>query len=75
MAKVKLRLNQAHRQVYGEKAIEFSLLTMGGLVITQVLSEQELSPQLILSGVAVFLIGFVISYQLLKRVKKGGGTG
>ena len=73
MVKVTLRLNQTHRKVYGKIAIEFALLTVGGLVVSQLFLEKDLSSELIYAGVVVFLIGFLISYKLLKGVKKGGG--
>lgn len=64
--------NQAHRRVYGEKATEFSLLTVGGLILAQVLSEKGVSPQALFLGIIFFVLGSIISYLFLKGIKGGG---
>ncbi len=64
--------NDAHRRVYGEKAIEFSLLTVGGLIVAQTLSEKGISQELLVIGIILFPVGCIISYLFLKDVKNGG---
>jgi hypothetical protein len=63
--------NQTQRRVYGEKAVEFSFLALGGLVFAQFFSTQEFSPALLVLGIILFLSGLLISYFFLKGVKGG----
>jgi len=74
MARRKIRkrvlyFNQAQRKIYGEKSIEFSLLTVGGLILTRAFSEKGISFRILSLGIAFFLIGALISYLFLKGVK------
>lgn len=59
----------AHRRIYGEKAINFSLLAIGGLVFAQAFSSKEVSPWLIVLGIILFIVGIVVSYFFLKESK------
>jgi hypothetical protein len=64
--------NETQRRVYGEKTVDFSFLTLGGLVFAQFFSKQEFSPTLLVLGIVLFSLGLSISYFFLRRVKGGG---
>jgi hypothetical protein len=57
--------------VYGEKAVEFSFLALGGLVFAQFLPGQTVSPALLVLGIILFLSGLSTSYLFLRGVKGG----
>ncbi len=63
--------NQTQRRVYGEKAVEFAFLALGGLVFTQFFSQQEFSAALLVLGIVLFLSGLVLSYLFLRSGKGG----
>ena len=66
--------NQTHRKVYGEKAVEFSSLSIGALIFGQLLSKNEISSQLLILGLLLFLAWLTLSYVFLKGVKGGEKT-
>lgn len=68
---MKVLFNLTHRRVYGEKAVEFSFLSVGALIFGQLLSEKDLSFSLVISGMVLFILGLVVSYFLLKGLKGG----
>lgn len=64
--------NQTHRKVYGEKSVEFSILSVGALIFGQSFSEKGgFSVPLIIAGVIFFIIGIIASYFFLKGIKGG----
>jgi hypothetical protein len=63
--------NQTQRQVYGERAVEFAFLALGGLVFAQFFSQQQFSPALLILGILLFLTGLGLSYLFLRNIKGG----
>lgn len=66
--------NPYQRRIYGEKALDFSLVAIGALVFAQVASSQGLSWPLVVLGLILFILGLVGSYLFLKGVKGGDDT-
>ncbi len=60
------RLNRIHRKVYGEKAVDFSLLAFGGLVIGQFVTVNEADISIIVFGVVISVLGVMASYYLMR---------
>ena len=69
---LKIRFNQCHRKIYGEKSVEFVLATTGGLIVTRLFSGQGLPLGWLIIGIGIIVIGVIVSYLFLKEVKDGG---
>lgn len=63
--------NRTQRRIYGEKAVEFSFLSIGALIFGQFLSEKGLSLPLIILGLTLFITGSLVSYLFLRDVTGG----
>ena len=69
--KVKKTLfNELHKRIYGEKSIEFALLTVGGLTVGQVTTDQPITPSFLITEIVIIVLGCLISYYFLKGVVK-----
>ena len=59
------------RKTYGEKAIDFSLLSFAGLVIAQLISESEIEGWVMMVGFGLFVGGIVVGRAFLKSLTGG----
>lgn len=69
--KIRMTFNQNHLDVYGRKAVDFILLTIGGLIYAELAAETEVSLWVLGLGVIFVIIGFWLSYKLLKLAEGG----
>lgn len=67
---MKVELNDFHRKLYADKAMELVVIAVGSLVFGQFLSERQFSGEVIGGGLVVVVLGVGLSYTLLRKVKK-----
>ena len=65
-----IHFNQAHRKVYGEKSIEFALVTIAGLFITRIVSGEKITTWFLILEFELFAFACIVSYYFLKGVKE-----
>ena len=60
-------LNKKTRELWAEKIVDLSNIGAGALIFGQFLSEKGFSLSSIFLGVIIILIGYTISFALLKK--------
>jgi len=68
---VRINLNNVQKRIYGEKAVEFAFLSIGGLVFAQLFTQERTSLPLLITGIGLASLGLIASYLLLKDMKEG----
>lgn len=68
MTVLKRSLSRKQQEVYGEKSVEFSLLSIGGLILAQV-TEGGLTLRLGVVGIGLAALGIIASHFFLRNLK------
>ena len=68
----KVQFNDMEREKYGEIALQFSLISYGGLILAQATSEKGVSLMLAISGAIAVGLGVYVARRFLSKVKNRG---
>ena len=68
---IKIPLNDIEKEKYGETALQFSLVSFGGIVVAQATSEKGVAIETAILGILLSLVGVITARLFFRGLDKG----